>query len=248
MPIASLQTSSSNDFQLAHRFSWWDAEAGCSLVMSQPGVDPELWEDYLAGAEKSYRRHGVAAALEMDSFRDGHDTALFWTALDPNGKVIGGLRAKGPLTCADDSHAVLEWEGQPGEAAVRKMIDDRVPFGVLEMKSAFTTDDPGRSKYVTQVLARTAFHAMAAMDLQFCMATSAGHVLDKWRTSGGVVAAIPATPYPTPQYRTKMMWWDRRNFIQHAEPEQVSKIFNDLMAMESALPVSDATGRRGAAL
>ncbi len=178
MPFPSLETMSSNEFQLASNHSWWDSDADCGLVMSQPGLDPGLWAEYLTSAERSYRRHGVEAALELDNFSDGHDTALFWTAVDAEGRVVGGLRAKGPLTSADDSHAVLEWEGQPGAAAVRKMIDDRVPFGVLEMKSAFTTDDPGRSKLVTQVLARTAFHAMAAMDLQFCMATSAGHVLD----------------------------------------------------------------------
>jgi hypothetical protein len=74
-------------------------------------------------------------------------------------------------------------------------------------------------------------------------------VLDKWRSSGGVVAAIPATPYPTPQYRTKMMWWDRRNFIQHAEPGQVSKIFNDIMAMERTMAQAVGAGHgRTAAL
>src|SRR5690606_34699862 len=114
--------------------------------------------------------HGVEAALDVDEISNGHDTAVFWAALDTTGRVIGGVRAKGPLTGADDSHAVVEWEGQPGLAAVRKMIDDRAPFGILEMKSAFVTDDPARNKGVTRALARSGFHAMAAMDLQFCMA------------------------------------------------------------------------------
>jgi hypothetical protein len=118
------------------------------------------------------------------------------------------------------------------------MIADRVPFGILEMKSAFVTDDPERNKGITRALARSGFHAMAAMDLQFCMATSAPHVLDKWRSSGGVVASIPATPYPDPRYRTKMMWWDRRTFVQHAEPAQVSKIFNEILEMNRAWPGS----------
>jgi len=112
------------------------------------------------------------------------------------------------------------------------MINDRVPFGILEMKSAFVTDDPDRNRGVTRALARSGFHAMAAMDLQFCMATSAPHVLDKWSSSGGVVASIPATPYPDARYRTKMMWWDRRTFTRNAEPAQVSKIFNEILAMD----------------
>jgi hypothetical protein len=200
--------------------------------MSQPEREPDLWLEYLHGAERSYRAHGVDAAIDVAEIRDGHDTAMFWAALDSSGQVIGGVRAKGPLASADDSHAVVEWEGQPGLAAVRKLIDDRVPFGVLEMKSAFVGGSRESTKGVTRALARSGFHAMAAMDLQFCMATSAPHVLDKWRSSGGVVAGIPATPYPSPLYRTKMMWWDRKTFIRHAEPGQVSKIFTEILALE----------------
>ncbi len=239
MPITSLQSTHDRDFELTRHHHWWDDEAKCTLIMSQPLLDPDLWLAYLDGAERSYRKHGVQEALDVSAICDGRDTAVFWAALDSRERVIGGVRAKGPLTCPDDSHAVVEWEGQPGLSAVRKMINDRVPFGILEMKSAFVTDDPDRNRGVTRALARSGFHAMAAMDLQFCMATSAPHVLDKWRSSGGVVASIPATPYPDPRYRTKMMWWDRRTFTRNAEPAQVSKIFNEILAMDQTSADSD---------
>jgi hypothetical protein len=80
------------------------------------------------------------------------------------------------------------------------------------------------------------------MDLQFCMATSAPYVLDRWLSSGGVVASIPATPYPDERYRTKMMWWDRRTFANHAEPEQVSKILTEITAMNQTWPEFDRVG------
>ncbi|UXA19603.1 hypothetical protein [Mycobacterium sp. SMC-4] len=230
----SLTEPMTDTFVLPSRHSWWDDDAQCTLVLSQPALDRELWFEYLEGAERSYHKFGVGRAIDIASISDGHDTALFWAALDRSGRVIGGVRAKGPLTCAEDSHAVVEWEGQPGLAAVRKMIDDRVPFGVLEMKAAFVDDRPQNSKGVTSALARSGSHSMAVMDVQFCMATSAPHVLDKWRTSGGVVAAIPATPYPDPRYRTKMMWWDRRTWIRHAEPGQVAKILADVRDLERA--------------
>lgn len=241
MSVTSLHTAHFDQFALDRSHSWWDEDAECTLVMSQPKLQPELWLEYLHGAERSYRKHGVERALDLAEIRDGLDTAMFWAALDASGAVVGGVRAKGPLTCAEDSHAVVEWDGQPGLAAVRKMINDRVPFGILEMKSAFVTDDPDRNKGVTRALARSGFHAMAAMDLQFCMATSAPHVLDKWRSSGGVVAAIPATPYPDPRYRTKMMWWDRRTFIQHAEPGQVAKIINEIVNMDRTWAATPTT-------
>jgi hypothetical protein len=65
---------------------------------------------------------------------------------------------------------------------------------------------------------------MTLLDVQFCMATAAAYVLNRWRSSGGVVATVPAAPYPNERYQTKMIWWNRRDFVNYAEPEQVAKI------------------------
>jgi hypothetical protein len=242
MTLPQLEAAGLSDYRLASSISWWDPDADCTLVMSQPQVDPELWTKYLSGAERSYRKHGVQRALNVAAIRGGEDTVMFWAAVDISGRVVGGVRAKGPLRSPDDSHAVVEWAGQPGLKAVRKMITDRLPFGILEMKSAWVTDDPDRNRSIIRALARSGFHAMALLDLQFCMATSAPHVLDRWRSSGGVVASIPSTPYPDARYRTKMMWWDRRTFANHAEPEQVSKILMEIAAMPTQWQADFPTG------
>jgi hypothetical protein len=171
----------------------------------------------------------VESALDTAEIFDCDNTALFFAAIDRAGRVIGGVRAKGPYRNAEDSHAVEEWRGQPGQDAVRKMIDDRVPFGVVEMKTAWVADDPNRNRGLTTTLARSAYPAMALLDCQFLMATAATHVLDSWRSSGGIVASkIPATPYPDARYRTKIMWWDRRTFVNHAEPRQAAKIVAEM--------------------
>jgi hypothetical protein len=223
-----LELGFSDDFPFTDNISWWDSDAECTVVLSRPAADPQLWEEYLRGAQRSYQNHGVERALDVDAIRDGADTAMFWATIDTAGRVIGGVRAKGPLRSADDSHATVEWAGQPGLPAVRKMIDDRVPFGILEMKAAWIIDDREAARRLSRALARSGFHAMALMGIQFCMATSAPYILDSWRTSGGVVAPIAATPYPDERYRTKMMWWDHRTFANHADPEQVSKILHEM--------------------
>lgn len=228
MSVPSLEFQTSAAFRMTENISWWDSDSEATMVLSTPDVDPGLWTEYLQGADQSYRRHGVEDALDIAAISDGHDTAMFWAMVDDSGRVTGGVRAIGPLTCADDSHAVVEWENHEGLPAVRKMIDDRVPFGILEMKSAWTTNDRNRARPVSNALARSGFHAMELMGIQFCMATSAPHVLERWGTSGGVVAPIPAAPYPDERYRTKMMWWDRRTFSKLAEPEQVSKILREI--------------------
>jgi hypothetical protein len=214
-------------FVLSGQLRWWDADAGCHLVVSQPGVDPGLWAEYGAGALASYRRHGVECALDTAALDSGTDTIMFFVALDEHDRMLAGVRAKGPLRDAHDSHAVIEWADQPGREAVAKMITDRLPYGVLEMKSAWVDEGTAHSQGLTEAIARSGFHMMALLDVQFCMATAAAYVLNRWRTSGGIVAPIPATPYPDTRYQTKMMWWDRRTFTHHAQPHQAAKILTE---------------------
>jgi hypothetical protein len=230
---AALDTVSVDGFRLRQGLSWRDPDIDCTLVVSQPSVDPDLWAEYSMGAHRSYRKHGVECALDADALRSGADTIMFFAVIDDAGRMVAGVRAKGPLRSADDSHAVVEWAGQPGQQAVRNMINDRVPFGILEMKSAWAADDPDRNCCLTQAVARSAFHMMALLDIQFCMATAAAYALNRWRSSGGVVAGIPATPYPDERYQTKMMWWNRRDFVNHAEPEQVAKILMEITQLET---------------
>jgi hypothetical protein len=233
MSVPSLEFHDYAAFRMPENISWWDRDSRSTMVISTPELDSALWSEYLRCAERSYRKHGVEKALDVAAIADGADTAMFWALVDDDGVMLGGVRAKGPLTGADDSHAVVEWAGHEGLPMVRKMIDDRAPFGILEMKSAWTTDDRTRAGLVSTSLARSGFHALELMGIQFCMATSAPHILERWGSSGGVVAPIPAAAYPDERYRTKMMWWDRRTFANHADPEQLSKILRETAAIAS---------------
>ena len=81
---------------------------------------------------------------------------------------------------------------------------------------------------------------MGMFDITFCMATSAAHILDQWRSSGGVVADIPAAPYPDERYQTQMMWWDRRTFASHGDSSQVSAIVREMGQMRRGVHVERA--------
>lgn len=210
------------------RISCWDPIAECSMTMATPRSEPALFAEYHRGAMASYARFGVAEAVDPDPERCAADTALFWTLADVDGRMVGGVRAKGPLRAPEESHALVEWAGQPAAADVRAAIAERIPDGVIEMKTAWLTREPDGQRHRAKMIARSGFHAMALFDFGYCMATSAAHILEQWRSSGGVVAAIPATPYPDARYETKMMWWDRRTFTVHGEPEQVAAIFCEM--------------------
>jgi hypothetical protein len=215
--------------------SWWDADAECTVAIARPSDNDALWQEYLHGAERSYRAHGIGNAIDVDAIHRSADTTLFWTMLDPTGTVAGGIRAVGPLTSPLESHAVVEWAGQPGLPAVSKMIADRIPFGVVEMKSAWVTDDPNRNRGLTTTLARAGCQVLALLGVQFCMATCAHHVLARWRSSGGVVAPIRSTPYPDARFRTKLMWWDRRTVASLAAPSQTAKIIAEMADISQSL-------------
>ena len=224
------------------RVACWDPVAECTIIMAKPAAEPELFAEYHRGAVESYARFGVGDALDPDALRCADDTALFWVLTDLDGQVVGGVRAKGPLLSPDDSHAVVEWAGQPGESEVRKMIAERVPLGIIEMKAAWLAKEPGGGRHRAKMIARSGFHAMAMLGINFCMATSAAHILEQWRSSGGEVASIPATPYPDERYQTKMMWWDRRTFTVHGEPEQVAAIFREMANVRRSTQSRRAAG------
>jgi hypothetical protein len=223
------------DVRLAKRLWWRDADTGCRLVITHPYAEPDLWQQYAAGAEHSYRRHGVECALDPDALATGDDTAAFFVVVDDGDTVLGGVRAKGPYGRAQDSHALIEWADQPGEAAVKKMITDRIPYGVVEFKTAWICENAPDGQKVADAIARSPFHIMTVLDVQFTMATAAAYVLNKWRSSGGVVAPIPATPYPDSRYQTKLMWFDRSAFTAHAQPRQTAKILTETLTLRSEL-------------
>ena len=52
--------------------SWWESDAECTVAIARPSDDDALWREYLDGAQRSYRRNGVGAAIDVDAIRFGH--------------------------------------------------------------------------------------------------------------------------------------------------------------------------------
>jgi len=197
-------------------------------VVAQPAQQPLLWLSYLDGAHASYRKHSVENVLEYDRIRDGSSTALFFAALRPDGQVAGGMRVQGPYESADQTHAVEEWAAFDDDAEVRHEISERIPAGVIEMKTGWVSDTAWRRTELTAALARIFVHSMNLMGVRYAFGTVATHAVKRWQTTGGVVSAnIPPVPYPDNRYRTVLMWWDRETFADLAAIEQLSAIMDE---------------------
>lgn len=224
------------------RVTCWDPVAETSMIMATPAAEPELFEAYHRGAVASYTRFGVSDAMDPDVASCADDTAVFWALTDVAGDLVGGVRAKGPLRTPDDSHAAIEWSGQHGESDLRRTIAEMVPLGVIELKGAWTAREAVGHRHRSQMIARCGFHAMAAFGFTYFMATSAAHILEQWRSSGGVVADIPATPYPDERYETKLIAWDRRTFTVHGDADQVTAIFREMAQVRRAMQTRRVPG------
>jgi hypothetical protein len=226
------------------QLGYWDPRSGCRFVATTPSARPDLWEAFLAGAVTSYSKHGVESAVECEHIRDGNSTALFFAALANDDNVVGGMRAQGPYATAEQSHAMIEWSGRRGQSEVRQRISDRIPFGVVEMKTGWVSDGATRRRELTQALARIFVHSMTILDVKFAFGTVATHVVNRWTTTGGLVAEnLSPVPYPDDRYLTTMMWWDRATFADHADPSQMRRIVT-----ESAQLTGERVSRRRRAL
>ncbi|GGG15740.1 hypothetical protein GCM10007304_32300 [Rhodococcoides trifolii] len=208
-----------------------DDSAG-ALVAATPSAAPDLWSRYVDGAVRTYERHGVSIAIDMDELASGATTTLFFVALDHDGRMLGGLRAQGPYTHVEQSHALVEWEHSDGLELVQNEIRARLPHGVVEMKTAWVDDD-APSKVVSSQLARVALPTMNITGARFLLATAADHVLRQWQSSGGRISeSIPPAAYPTDKYRTRLMWWDHDTVAEDARPDVWDKMLAESADMQ----------------
>ncbi len=214
--------------------SYRDLKSGCQFVYATPTDQPAMWQEFLQGALESYARHGVQSVLEYDKVRDGASTRMFIAAVDPPGawSAACGRRARTPPP-AGARH--LEWAGQPGEALLWGDIEDRLPFGVVEMKSGWVSETLSTRAELSAALARVVLHSMRLLDAQYALCTVAQHAVRRWETTGARVSSmIPAVPYPDDRYQTVPMWWDLQTAESLTEPQHWSILGQEWAELTSA--------------
>ena len=184
--------------------------SGHHWIVTTPGAEPDLWAEYLDGAERSYGAHGVEDVAAVDEIADGATTALLFAAVTDEGRVVGGIRTAGVLAHADEAVALGAWDGHPERARARAMVADRVSFGVVEMKTGWVARTAPHRRRLTASLARTPLHAALILGARYGMGAGGGHSLRMWTASGGVVAReLAPVPFPDERYETHLVWWDR---------------------------------------
>jgi hypothetical protein len=202
--------------------SIWDKRCDVRFEINRPIDCPDLWTSYLSGATISYRQFGVEAALDLPSIRTGASTSLFIVGIDSNGNVVSGLRVQGPLKSSDDAHITEEFSGSP---VVRAIIDEAVPYGVIEIKGCWVDSAIENRSAVSDALARCYVHAMDVLGARFACCSVAAHAVRRWQSTGGqLVQGLAPVPYPDDRYETVMLWWDRTIIHRMADPTQMGQV------------------------
>lgn len=203
-----------------------------------------MWDEFLHGALRSYTKFGVQRVLEYDEVRTGRSTSLFFTIVDGHDHVIGGVRVQGPYLDADQSHALVEWDGAPGSLTLRRLIESRIDDRMVEMKTGWVNEAAADRHALAGVIARTPMHAMALTDSRFALCTVADHAVRRWCSTGAVVSeSVPAVAYPDDRYRTVPIWWERAKVRELMDPRCGAVVDDEwwqITQSASRLPLSSA--------
>lgn len=239
--MRTLATDEARTTTAARQLTYRDAGSGLRVVVRAPADDPAGWQEYLGGAVRSYRRHGVSAVLDLDVVRDGRTTALFLTVHDDAGRVVAGMRTQGPYAHPDESHAVLEWEGDAGQDAVREEVAQRLAHGVVEGKTGWVGEDAPHRAALVRCLSRGPVHTAALLGARWALGTTAEHSLPMWSATGAeVVTAVAPVAYPDERYRTRLVFWDRWAAWPQVTPRERRAIRAEHRQLQAAV----ATTRR----
>ena len=176
----------------------------------------------------------VDRALNFAEIRSGEDTIMFWATVDSAGRAAAwakGLfhhdrrlpssngRTTRPADRPEDDHRPRALRHPGDEVGGSPMIR------IAKVRSL----EPWRAADFTRCFSWT-FSSAWPRRLHMCWI---GALV---RRRGG---AHTRDAVSDKRYRTRMMWWDRRTFVNHAEPEQVSKILMEIMALANSWQQSD---------
>src|SRR5580658_8972064 len=121
-------------FRLGAAFE--DRTTGLRFEVHHPQERPDLWEQYIQGAEARYRKHGLDL-VDRSSLLTGSDVSMFSVGIDESGRVVAGVRFHGPIDSLADCHALVEMATSTEIDLLTRYVERFIPYGVIEAKGAW---------------------------------------------------------------------------------------------------------------
>lgn len=183
---------------------------GVRFLLCPPNSSPFLWAAYREGAEAAYAMHGVMAALRLPDSTVDDQHPWFAVGLDTSGEVVAGLRVNGPLGVPSDAAALRELSSSPSaERRITDILAKTLSDGVIEIKGFWVANGTPGHREIAATLTGCTRQIASIIGVRHALCTAAEHAAGHWRRAGGVpLMSVPAVPYPTPEYSTRVHWWD----------------------------------------
>ncbi len=203
-------------------YGFRDAVSGMWLRFYNPARRFDLWQEYVAGAQRTYQKYRVENALTVPAASSTSTAPIFAVMSDDAGRVWAGWYANGPLQAVGDAYAPREFAAEPISAAlITDWICDVIPAGVLELKGAWVDPSSDLKTSLADLTSRAFVHAMRLVGARYAYCTAAEHAAPRWFNSGAreMQNIVPAA-YPDNRYRTTVLWWDGETSLEQSTPEQ----------------------------
>ncbi|WP_051426484.1 hypothetical protein [Jiangella gansuensis] len=203
-------------------YEFRDELSGTWLRFYTPARRFDLWQEYVAGAQRTYQRYRVENALRIPPATAETDVPFFAVASDDDGVVRAGWYTNGRLGAVSAAHAPSEFASEPFSAAmVAGWIDGVLEAGVMEMKGAWVDPESEHKSALADLLARSYLHALHVVGVPYAFGTAAEHAAPRWNQSGArSLDGIVFAAYPDDRYRTTFLWWHIDESPRLCTPEQ----------------------------
>ena len=189
--------------------SFLDRDSGVRFYGHHPLERPDLWKRYLEGAEGQYRGRGLEGALQQKKLELAADVPLFFVGIDPEGKMVAGVRFHGPLEGSHQSAVIGEMASSPDIEEIANLIDRGSRYGVIEVKGAWSNGKGVTGHRLLPAISRSAIYAINLLGAEHIICAISDTLLPFSSATGGRQIGMNSVPFPDDRYKTVAVWWRR---------------------------------------
>jgi len=220
-----------------------DRTTGLRFEAHHPQGRPDLWHQYLDGAEARYRKFGIANLLGRPQLEAAEGVSLFFVGIDDEGVVRAGVRCHGPLDAMTASQALVEMATSPEADHLASVVADALPYGVVEMKGAWGGLGADGMQTTAKALSRCCVHSLAWTRSELALGAVSDRIKEPMAACGARMVGEHGAPFPSERYRTVLMAWRRSQVMALAEPHQAALIRMEAHQLSSRPDTHRASGR-----
>ncbi len=202
--------------------AYFDASSGLTFEVHHPMARPDVWREYLDGAEAEYAKHGVGQAFHRAEIEEAQGVSMFFVGRRPDGTVAAGIRCHGPLTTIEESESLREMCDSVEIAYLTACVERFLPFGVVEQKGAWSAVKGVGPRAMFTTFNRCNLYAMEWLRCEFAICTVREQLKSTIHANGGRQLGTHSVPFPSEKHRTVMMAYRRCRTSGAAKPMQAT--------------------------